>query len=119
MANKSSRRVPPKINPRSAPKRPSAEDMRYRDALFGMRSAVEDSVSAVIEDAREDAPYQLATYRKRSAGREAHALFDGIASALATSIVNSSRPGQEAEMAHVVARLLVSKVEALSCCGSA
>ena len=81
--------------------------------------AVEDSVSAVIEDAREDVPYQLATYRRRSPGREAQALFDGIASALASSIVNSSRPGLETQMAHEVARLLVSKVEQMSCCGSA
>ena len=84
-----------------------------------MRAYTQASVGDVIECIRDDTPRQLGVYNRRSAGREAQALFDGIASALAHSIVSSARPGCETELAANVARLLVSKVEAMSCVGSA
>lgn len=119
MAKKTAARRKTKPPPKTQPRRPSEGALRYRDALMGMRASVQDSVSDAIDTAREDVPHLLSTYRGRSAGREAQALFDGIASALASSIVAASRPGCETELATNVARLLVSKVEAMSCCGSA
>lgn len=121
MANTSSprRKRKPPTKTAAAPRRPSAGSVRYREALLGMRASVHANVAEAIDEVWDDAPEQFATYRGRSAGREAQALFDGIASALASSIYASARPGCEAELAANVARLLVSKVEAMSCRGSA
>ncbi len=113
MKRKSVSKRPGTVTPRER------EDAGYRAALHSMRSAVEGDVSGAIEAACEDAPYHLAPYRRRSHGREAAAIFEGIAAAVALNILATARPGQAGEMAIEVARLLVRKVEIMSCHGNA
>lgn len=84
-------------------------------------TGVEDAI-ACAEQTPVPVPVAAARSRKARdlhAGSRAHALFDGVTTALATQIVGMSRPGCEEEMAINVARLLMHKVLASSCAGRA
>ncbi len=91
----------------------SNRGVSFRAALGAMRSTAERGVSAAIEDARRLAPLPSkmpASGQER--GRAASALFDGILSALAYSIVDIATPGLERELAALCCEVLMAKVEA-------
>ena len=85
-----------------------------------MRLAAHSGVQDAIDGARDAyIPPRTRRVSVQRAGHEAQALFDGIISAVAESVVRTSRPGREVEMADLVAKLLVSKVQSMSCVGRA
>ena len=90
----------------------------YGEALRGLRGTAHVGVREAIEDARDISfPRRVRLSKKRNAGHEAQALFDGVVAAIAETVVFTSRPGRELEMAHMVAKLLISKVELMGCAG--
>ena len=92
----------------------------YREALKGMRLAAHSGVQEAIYDARDAyIPPQRRRVSGQRAGYEAQALFDGIITAVAESVIRTSKPGCEVEMADFVAKLLVSKVQSMGCAGQA
>ena len=96
------------------------EPPTYREALTGMRRAAHSGVQDAIDGARDAYIHpQRRRVSGQRAGHEAQALFDGIIAAVAESVIRTSRPGREVEMADLVAKLLVSKVQSMSCVGQA
>lgn len=100
---------------------PEGAGVHYRAALQSVRQAALCGVSEAIASA-EETPVPVPVLRRereRHAGSRAHAIFDGITTALADQILTTARPGCETEMALQVSRLLMSKVASASCAGSA
>ena len=98
--------------------------LSYRQALADLRSSAEDEVQAGIDAARVTfAASRRHTERPPSArkgrGMALEALYSGILDAVAVSILETADPGQETDLARLVAGLLVSKVHAMGCQGRA
>jgi hypothetical protein len=93
----------------------------YREALASLRAHAETSVASGIEVAREEFTEVRFTRssRRLSQGMALEALYSGILDAVAGSIADMAAPGREVDMAHLVADLLVQKVERMSCLGQA
>ena len=93
----------------------------YRDALASLRTHAETSVQYGIDMAREEfADVRFTRSAQRlSQGMALEALYSGILDAVAGSIADMAAPGREVDMAHLVADLLVQKVERMSCMGQA
>lgn len=93
----------------------------YRDALASLRTHAETSVQYGIDMAREEfADIRFTRSSQRlSQGMALEALYSGILDAVAGSIADMAAPGREVDMAHLVADLLVQKVERMSCMGQA
>ncbi len=96
----------------------------YRQALDDLRASAEGEVQAGIDAARDTfASHQRLVHRppsrRKGRGMALEALYSGILDAVAVSIMETSEPGLEADLAQLVAGLLVSKVHAMSCEGRA
>jgi len=96
----------------------------YRQALDDLRASAEGEVQAGIDAARDTfAAHQRLVQRppsrRKGRGMALEALYSGILDAVAVSIMETSEPGMEADLAQLVAGLLVSKVHAMSCDGRA
>ena len=112
-------RVRRKAQPKTARARTSRTSPSYREALHSMRVAAQDGIAEAICEAQDDYLSFRALGRSPSHGEEAHALFDGIASAIAQSVVVNALPGRADVLARMVGDLVVAKVYALTCHGRA
>lgn len=116
-------RSKPKRTPKRAPSvSRAAPGNSYRDALASLRTHAETSVQYGIDMAREefaDVRFTRSRPQRLSQGMALEALYSGILDAVAGSIADMADPGREVDMAHLVADLLVQKVERLSCVGQA
>ena len=92
----------------------------YRQALVTMRLAAQDGVAEAISDAHHAMARDVShASQQPSAGETAHALFDGVAQALAENILMHSLPGRAETMARMIGDLVVAKIHAMSCQGCA
>ncbi len=116
-------RSKPKRTPKRAPSiSRAAPGNSYRDALASLRTHAETSVQYGIDMAREefaDVRFTRSRPQRLSQGMALEALYSGILDAVAGSIADMAAPGREVDMAHLVADLLVQKVERMSCMGQA
>ena len=88
----------------------------YGDALRGLRQAAQSGVQEAIEDARSYIPPPTRDIR-RSHVQSTEALFDGVVSAVANSILRTAMPGSEEDMARLVSAMLIRKVQVMGCVG--
>jgi hypothetical protein len=91
----------------------------YSEALEEVRQAAEDGALAAFDDARALTPRRKrGRPSKRSEVERGFKVFDGVLTAVAQEIIDSSRPGKEIELAHLVVDNLIAKVHELTCAGS-
>ncbi len=102
----------------TSPRKPKAPKPTFGDALGRMRAEAHTGIRGAIDRALAGVAAPQRKGRQRPASGElAHALFDGIALAVAEEVVRAARPGCEVDMALLIGDAILVRVESLTAAG--